>query len=78
MYVSKMFTILKLIRNFFKTKTIFLTFMATIYEVLGHKWKKGTLTCPHGKYTLHLQQYVHGKLVGEIKVKTCIKCDPGS
>ncbi len=69
---------LKLLRNLFRFKYAGLTLFATVYELMDHKWKGGMLACPHETYRLIIQQHVNGRLVGEIKVKTCAACDPGS
>jgi len=68
----------KLIKNLFRLKYGGLAIFATVYEIMDHEWKDGRLTCPHETYRVTIQQYVKGKLVGELKIKTCTACDPGS
>jgi hypothetical protein len=44
---------------------------ALLYEIEGHKWNGGVLVCPHKVYDLTIK---HSG--GELKVKTCVSCDP--
>jgi len=69
---------MKLLRNLFKYKYGGLALFATVYEIMDHEFKDGRLTCPHEVYRLTIQQHIKGRLVGEIKAKTCVACDPGS
>jgi len=71
--------ILKLIRNLLRLKYGGLAILATVYELMDHKFiGVNELTCPHADYKLIIEQYVRGRLVGKIIVKTCITCDIGS
>lgn len=68
---------LKLFRNLFRLKYGGLAIFATVYEIMDHKFAGGDkLVCPHASYRLVIEQYVKGKLVGKIAVKTCVACDP--
>lgn len=71
-------SLLKLLRNLLKLKHGGLAIIATVYEVMDHEWMDGKLACPHEGYRLTIQQHVNGKLVGELKIKTCTSCDPGA
>lgn len=73
-----LFLNLKLLKNLFRLKYSGLAIFAMIYELTDHKWVDGKLVCPHEGYALTIQQYVNGKFVGELKVKTCTACDLGA
>jgi hypothetical protein len=49
---------------------------ALLYEIEGHKWSGRTLACPHKVYELTIHHSSNGRSVGELRVKTCVSCDP--
>ncbi|MBS7635775.1 hypothetical protein KEJ37_00275 [Candidatus Bathyarchaeota archaeon] len=69
---------LKLLKNLFRLKCGGLAIFATVYEIMDHEWADGKLACPHEGCKLTIQQHINGKLVGELKIKTCAACDPGA
>jgi hypothetical protein len=66
-----MFELFRLLRNLIKTRSLLLAMFALLYEIEGHKWSGGMLVCPHKVYDLTIK---HSG--GELKVKTCVSCDP--
>ena len=70
---------LKLLKNLLRLKYGGLAIFATVYELMGHKFiGRNELTCPHASYRVVIEQYIKGKLVGRIVVKTCVACDLGA
>jgi len=43
---------------------------------MGHEWSGGELVCPHKVYSLTIKHIVKGRVVGELKIRTCVSCDP--
>ena len=70
--------IIRVLKNLFRTRTLALALWSIIYELCGHEWEGNTLTCQHPQYEVRIEHYQRGRLVGILKVKTCIICDLGS
>jgi hypothetical protein len=67
---------IKLLRSFIKTRSLLLATFAFLYEIMGHEWSGGELVCPHKVYSLTIKHIVKGRVVGELKIRTCVSCDP--
>ena len=69
---------LKFLWNFLRTRSPFLAGWALMYELFDHRFVGGELVCPHAEGVVIIRQYVKGRLVGTLKIRTCPKCDPGT
>jgi hypothetical protein len=71
--------LLTIIKNMLRTRSPILTVLATAYEVLDHRWDGGVLRCPchRPKLNLTIEVLDRGRVVGRLRVSTCVDHDIG-
>jgi hypothetical protein len=71
--------LLTIIKNLIKTRSPVLTMLATAYEVLDHRWDGNILRCPcsEPKLNLTIEVLDRGRVVGRLRVATCVDHDIG-
>jgi hypothetical protein len=71
--------LLTIIKNMFRTRSPILTVLATAYEVLDHRWDGDVLRCPcrEPKLNLTIEVLDKGRVVGRLRVSTCVEHDIG-